>query len=945
MIPAHTSGYLLLTGNVTSGWRDITLNLAKIHFSGSVAIQPEQPRARTCENTPVYTILFDKMLGFDKEMKPGAKNTIASGEVTTFQLRIQNLGTSPMTGFTVTDTLPEGLEFVDNVAGHELFAFSQNGNVLTWAEYQGVLNPGETVYIDFEVRGILVSPTEDDWENRACFTHPDFPERQPTTNAYTAEKNCYPEVVTVIEPNEVLCNPAYDGRTLTGTFNPPEDPTADQLCIPSGNPATNIQSSTTGRTWICGEGENAVQCSALKEQTGSLIITKEIEGNGSTGYAPGDIVTFRLSVTNRGDKAMTNFTVTDTLPAGLSFEGVRSRDGFTAATVQGAKIVRTYTETLEVGETAVIIFEAKIDDNVLDNKDEATLVNRVCLTHPDFPTWTDSANSRENCDDAEVKINEIMEIGYCGDGKAEAREDCDCGDGLSGSKVCDLSKADIASRVPGGVNGGICRNCKIETQEPIKPIACFNVNNGSISLNKGEILPYFRNIEKAGDDHYVNDRNAREGASCDTVGDIALNAMTCEFAIYNGTRNSQLSGNPYRESGKVPCFAEEETIYVPSLISNLREEKINQNLRSFDIRSDKEYTHRAKFRSNLEWITNFGNNPNTDILGEYKIVLERVNYLQCIPEDPEDPQNDAKVWTQMDPYPRVCEVDFTLTDHYILQKTPAGNITASSTELDKYYNIDGVQLFGRNEGILKDILSVGNADYKATSQVSDALTKFINNYSKLAIKVNAPSNFATSVEVRKVPGKEIYFVDGDLTLTTTVAAKPFTIVQTRGNTTIKGNVENNMMLLTKGTIIFDGSETCDNPQIIKGILYANKFESTNGKINDNERDSERCIGGNIHIKGVVIEETAGSLEQVSDARRSNLNRWFSSFPEEISKRQDLVMNGASLLIEYAPSVFGAGTMPPGAEDFTTALDVYRDHGAAPVVLSLLGGLIKIVVNI
>jgi hypothetical protein len=35
------------------------------------------------------------------------------------------------------------------------------------------------------------------------------------------------------------------------------------------------------------------------------------------------------------------------------------------------------------------------------------------------------------------------------------------------------------------------------------------------------------------------------------------------------------------------------------------------------------------------------------------------------------------------------------------------------------------------------------------------------------------------------------------------------------------------------------------------------------------------------------------------------------------------MNGAAVLIEYAPSVFTKSTMPPGAEEFTTALSVYR----------------------
>jgi hypothetical protein len=53
--------------------------------------------------------------------------------------------------------------------------------------------------------------------------------------------------------------------------------------------------------------------------------------------------------------------------------------------------------------------------------------------------------------------------------------------------------------------------------------------------------------------------------------------------------------------------------------------------------------------------------------------------------------------------------------------------------------------------------------------------------------------------------------------------------------------------------------------------------------------------------------------------RSNLNNWFGS-----SQKKNIVMNGASVLIEYAPSVFTKGSMPPGAEDFTTALSIYKN---------------------
>ncbi|MEI7562446.1 MAG: hypothetical protein WCJ39_01650 [bacterium] len=40
-----------------------------------------------------------------------------------------------------------------------------------------------------------------------------------------------------------------------------------------------------------------------------------------------------------------------------------------------------------------------------------------------------------------------------------------------------------------------------------------------------------------------------------------------------------------------------------------------------------------------------------------------------------------------------------------------------------------------------------------------------------------------------------------------------------------------------------------------------------------------------------------------------------------SERRNEIFNGASVLIEYGPSLWSA--LPPGASEFTKALDVYK----------------------
>ncbi|MDR2190440.1 MAG: hypothetical protein LBP53_04560 [Candidatus Peribacteria bacterium] len=209
------------------------------------------------------------------------------------------------------------------------------------------------------------------------------------------------------------------------------------------------------------------------------------------------------------------------------------------------------------------------------------------------------------------------------------------------------------------------------------------------------------------------------------------------------------------------------------------------------------------------------------------------------------------------------------------------------------------------------------------------MNAFISKYSKLAVKVNSTTlgTVANGVSVKKVPGKNIYFVDGNLKIegTNTVYNKPFTIIQTIGDTTIKGNLHHNMMLLTNGKITFDGSASCTATQTLKGIYYAKGgFYSINVSFNNNLNNPSRCTKGNLHIKGIAIGD--GLINNVMANRRSELNQWFtckSPTTQCQTQRRNYIMNGAALLIEYSPSIFTTATMPPGAEEFTKALEVYK----------------------
>lgn len=220
----------------------------------------------------------------------------------------------------------------------------------------------------------------------------------------------------------------------------------------------------------------------------------------------------------------------------------------------------------------------------------------------------------------------------------------------------------------------------------------------------------------------------------------------------------------------------------------------------------------------------------------------------------------------------ICEVDFAVTDHYLVQKSPYGEVS-SSTPLKNYQTKRGEPLFDANK-------SVNASNYKVPASLGKTYDRFVAKYSKLAKKVKG--------NLKKVPGKSIYFVEGDQQIDLQnmgiATDKPFTLIAKDGaDILIKGSLYSNAMIMTKGHIIFDAYNACNGElnkyghagQMVKGIFYAEKgFGSSNHKNLKNTAEklseNERCNYGNLHIKGVAI----GDLSDVVKNRRSELYTWF-----------------------------------------------------------------------
>ena len=467
---------------------------------------------------------------------------------------------------------------------------------------------------------------------------------------------------------------------------------------------------------------------------------------------------------------------------------------------------------------------------------------------------------------------------------------------------------------------------------------CFNVNANQDSIEQWEVLIFFWNIERLGQlGDFTKYFTVLKGGFKETAGEIrndiiknnkectekqdgmiALNSMICYFEIKDWN-------NLVVESGEFPCLRDtggkwEDYVSNKALLDAWMTDGINKYKWDWTYKfywsftnkdteygipdKDKETIYTIKLRSNINYIEKFGSNLST--FGEYKVSLTKLEYLQCKNGERKLDDSNVKDWD--------CESDFVLTNPYTVQKTPSGNLRASTTTLGNYLYMSGKPV----SGLLN--AKMATSAYTPNTQVNKAMSDFINKYQKLAVDVKNGK-----WKYKKVPGKNIYFVKWDLILWWNKSDikfdKPVTFIQTEWDTTINWSFTKlNMMLLTNGSITFN--DNCKNRQVVKWIFYSSK--SKNGIIrtwvqkNKDVNKGPRCTEGWLTIKWVLIWNW---LDQMMQDSRSNLNNWFDT--DDDTKR-NIVMNWASVLIEYSPSVFTKSTMPPGAEDFTTALSIYKD---------------------
>ena len=424
---------------------------------------------------------------------------------------------------------------------------------------------------------------------------------------------------------------------------------------------------------------------------------------------------------------------------------------------------------------------------------------------------------------------------------------------------------------------------------------CFNVNAWNVSIEKWEYLPLYRWIvnEKAEDHPYVYNEDWNPDETCNGW-EVEMSNMKCTYTILDPNNNKV-----HEET--LPCFGKDGAPQPKKIVQNWIDWQMKEYGISFADKNRKKFQLNFGLTKSDQWKLN---GHEIDDLWEYKVQITKVTYYQCM-ED----------WWTKNEKEAVCASNFILTEPYTVQKTPSWNLKASTSTLEKFKSAEGASV----ADFSKYISAMSVSDYYRNSKVDKAMESFKDKYEKLAVAVKGGS------KIKKVPGKNIYFINEDFTIKDGTFNKAFTIVQKGENkVTIDWSVENlNMMILTDWTIEFKWN--CTSDQTVKWI-FVWKTLSRGGSVKKNTNPEPSynywCNKWWLHIKWVLIGDNFGGLMEGS---RSHIDGWRKNEtdrnPDDELKTK--VMNWASVVIEYSPSIFTQSTMPPGAEYFTTALDIYK----------------------
>ena len=485
----------------------------------------------------------------------------------------------------------------------------------------------------------------------------------------------------------------------------------------------------------------------------------------------------------------------------------------------------------------------------------------------------------------------------CGNGIVEWYEQCDLPNGTLIGNYLDNGFTPTPSHLQN--MWYVCQNCAlVGGTTTYEPPACFYTNT-TISVQRGEILPFWRDLDKS-----VN-TNITAGNTCTQPNSIPVGTMMCTFSFY---APNQLNPGSHISQFTTPCFGSSwgNDIYFDFFKTTFPDSQ----------------TALGRY----QWIVP----TQLQQFGEYKVVLDRVQYEYCN-------QN-----MQFIPNPqivdRVCEVNFAVTRPYLVQKSAFSNVPQTTTiDIGDFYLMNGVSVMDATD--IPDIMVLNASSYATHPNTTTMLHDFVSKYKQLAVTVNDPSinalfANASQISVSKVPGQQIYIFSSQGADRITLRElqwfnRPFTMIIDGMDLVVQWSMTNtNGMFLVKwGKISFQEppNNICATRQTVHGVFITDQWFGIDDSqlLLNNSLGKRRCNQWWLTIRGALLWQHINALVA---QRRSHLNTWFQiqnpNNPAALrAERRNKIFDGAALLIEYNPAL--RNNMPPWMSEFTQVLDIYR----------------------
>ncbi len=190
-------------------------------------------------------------------------------------------------------------------------------------------------------------------------------------------------------PNATVC---FRVKVRQNLASSPSTPVPASL-IDTSDAAGESQLQPSGTTFAIPPASATV---TVNEGTPALSLSKGPESR----IGPGDVAPLSLVTTNTGTDAVTNPTVVDPLPAGLTFDPTITGGS------PGAPYLINYVLPAGVSPPASVVFTAQPGSPVSPPVPGCTDVNRVCRLSWSFPNWTLPPGGR-----IEIQFNVVLTPG------------------------------------------------------------------------------------------------------------------------------------------------------------------------------------------------------------------------------------------------------------------------------------------------------------------------------------------------------------------------------------------------------------------------------------------------------------------------------------------------------------------------------------------------------